>query len=843
MNIRSIPLCAILLISCLEATHVAQLDMQLIDRQDSMAGAPAGTVAGAPAGTVAGAPAGTVAGAPAGIIAGAPAGIVAGNFTDMMPTNVDMQIQSPIDSMTESPVLDMNIMDPFSDMHTTDDLSVQISDLAFQMQADMSNHDDMLILIDMTSTSQEMMVQTQDMMVQTQDMMPQITDMMVTAGMMQANDMMGAGMPMIDMQIPVCETGYMLSNQNGSSICIDINECFLNPCGPGVCVNDPGTYHCECPNGYLFILGRCEDIDECVMPNTCQVNSTCSNQIGSYRCLCNNGYQEDHGACVDIDECILQPNLCGNPTENRCINQIGSYTCDCQNGYAQNMNGACVDVNECDQPLSSPTNACNQICINQIGSYACDCQNGYQLDANQRTCIDIDECANLNPCDQRAICSNFPGSYQCACDAIRSPGYYGDGFTCQRLRQVAVGSHFQCVLTAENSDAKVYCWGDNAFGQLGDGTTQTRNSPSVQKPVLFGDLGTPIQIHLGDTFACALLQKNANYQVACWGDNQFGQVGQPAQIAWMTTPTLILKSDQTPLSMNQLPISLKLGSQHACVLTSPFGTVSCWGNNTKAQLGLGHRNPTYLATNMLTASQGFQQILEVDLGDQFTCLLVINQNQQKEIRCVGETGKIQPSLATNLVGADCLTGTAPNETSTCINQPSTPIAMPVGITPVDRLACGLNHVIFQGLNSATNTLSYYAFGENTKGQLGNNSNQYSFFPVLVSVTWGAKQVDQVVAAGNNGYMLMTDDTLYATGDNAQGQLLIQNLTQKITYTSAQSNLVQFEAGNGRACALVLENQISVLKCGGGSHLPDLGIGGCVGGCRFVDYTLKPVIWQ
>ena len=230
------------------------------------------------------------------------------------------------------------------------------------------------------------------------------------------------------------------------------------------------------------------------------------------------------------------------------------------------------------------------------------------------------------------------------------------------------------------------------------------------------------------------------------------------------------------------------------------------------------------------------------MGDQHTCLLV-NQNQQKEIRCVGETGKIQPSVASNTLGADCLTGIAPNVSSACLNQPSTAISMPIGITPVDRLTSGLNHLIFQGLNSGINALGYYAFGENTKGQLGNNTNQYSFFPVLVSVTWGAKQVDQVIAAGNNGYLLMTDDTLYSTGDNAQGQLLIQNLTQKLTYTSAQSNLLQFEAGVARACGLVLENQLAVLKCGGGSHLPDLGIGGCPGGCRFVDYTLKPVIWQ
>jgi alpha-tubulin suppressor-like RCC1 family protein len=676
---------------------------------------------------------------------------------DMHLTSFDLSL-NPNDSMIST--IDMALENPI-DMAISVDMRMQLTDMRIQSDMMVQPTDMMLSLTDIMVQPTDMMVQPTDMMVQPTDMMVQPTDMMV-----QPADMM-----IIDMQIPTCEPGYVLSNQG-------------------------------------------------------------------------------LGPCIDVNECLVNPNPCGDPIANRCVNEIGSYRCECQNAYVKDMNGLCVDLNECDQPLSSPINPCQQSCQNQVGSYQCACLPGYRLDANQTTCSDIDECMENAPCDQRATCFNFPGSFQCSC---QRPGDYGDGFSCQTLKQVGVGINFQCVLTNQltpNTEAKVYCWGDNTFGQLGDGTNQNRNSPTPSKPVLFGALGNPVWLELGDTFACALLEKNASFQVACWGNNAFGQVGQPAQTLWMNTPSLILKADQTPLSsdFNNLAFisiqdMLKLGSHHACFLPTTQGlSVQCWGNNTKAQLGNGSTNFTHLATEMQTNNQGFQQVLALALGDQHTCLLV-SQNQQKEIRCVGETAKIQPSVASNAIGADCLTGIAPNVSSTCLNQPTTPISMPIGITPVDRLTSGLNHLIFQGLNSGSNTLAYYAFGENTKGQLGNNTNQYSFFPVLVSVTWGAKQVDQVIAAGNNGYLLMTDDTLYATGENAQGQLLIQNLTQKLTYTSAQSNLLQFEAGIGRACGLVLENQVPVLKCGGGSHLPDLGIGGCPGGCRFVDYTLKPVIWQ
>ena len=70
------------------------------------------------------------------------------------------------------------------------------------------------------------------------------------------------------------------------------------------------------------------------------------------------------------------------------------------------------DINEC----STLNGGCNQVCTNQVGSFQCECLRGYRLSPDQRTCADINECAEQKPCDaQHGVCTNVRGSYKCSC--------------------------------------------------------------------------------------------------------------------------------------------------------------------------------------------------------------------------------------------------------------------------------------------------------------------------------------------------------------------------------------------------------------------------------------------
>ena len=98
------------------------------------------------------------------------------------------------------------------------------------------------------------------------------------------------------------------------------------------------------------------------------------------------------------------------------------------------------------------------------------------------------------------------------------------------VRAIDAASSMTCALI---TDGTMYCWGDNRYGQLGDGTTDVRWTP-VQVTNLTGVAG----IAAGGSHTCALTTTG---EVRCWGENWAGQLGDgtttnslvPVAVAWI----------------------------------------------------------------------------------------------------------------------------------------------------------------------------------------------------------------------------------------------------------------------------------------------------------------------
>jgi hypothetical protein len=78
---------------------------------------------------------------------------------------------------------------------------------------------------------------------------------------------------------------------------------------------------------------------------------------------------------------------------------------------------------------------------------------------------------------------------------------------------ISAGDYHSCASLA---DGTARCWGENIYGQVGDGTTTNRLSP-----VLPAGLGAAVSVTSGGRHACALWLGG----LKCWGSNSYGQLG------------------------------------------------------------------------------------------------------------------------------------------------------------------------------------------------------------------------------------------------------------------------------------------------------------------------------
>jgi alpha-tubulin suppressor-like RCC1 family protein len=131
---------------------------------------------------------------------------------------------------------------------------------------------------------------------------------------------------------------------------------------------------------------------------------------------------------------------------------------------------------------------------------------------------------------------------------------------------LAAGNSHSCA----ESGRRLLCWGDNRFGQLGDGTTESRLDPT---PV-GGLSGLPVSVVAGASHTCALL---ADGTAHCWGQNLHGQLGDSSTTN-AATPV--------PVAGGLLFTRLVAGGAVTCGRTVD-GDEYCWGLNQSGQLGDG----------------------------------------------------------------------------------------------------------------------------------------------------------------------------------------------------------------------------------------------------------------
>ncbi|MGB2286624.1 MAG: RCC1 domain-containing protein, partial [Poseidonia sp.] len=101
----------------------------------------------------------------------------------------------------------------------------------------------------------------------------------------------------------------------------------------------------------------------------------------------------------------------------------------------------------------------------------------------------------------------------------------------------------------------VSCWGYGYYGQLGNGGTSQQNTPTLTSSL--GTGRTAVALSSGQYHTCAILDNGA---VSCWGDGSYGQLGNGGT-SGKTTPTLT-----SSLGTGRTAVALSSGGYHTCAI-------------------------------------------------------------------------------------------------------------------------------------------------------------------------------------------------------------------------------------------------------------------------------------
>ena len=146
------------------------------------------------------------------------------------------------------------------------------------------------------------------------------------------------------------------------------------------------------------------------------------------------------------------------------------------------------------------------------------------------------------------------------------------------ISHISAGDSAVCAV---DSNGLVYCWGLNASGQLGNGTTDDALSPvQVNAEANLSSQSAP-DVSVGGAFACARTDMGL---ASCWGDGSQGQLGNAATND-SNVPVDVWQSDKSVLK-DVTFAQLSAGYSHTCVI-STVARAYCWGLNDYGQLGTG----------------------------------------------------------------------------------------------------------------------------------------------------------------------------------------------------------------------------------------------------------------
>lgn len=341
-----------------------------------------------------------------------------------------------------------------------------------------------------------------------------------------------------------------------------------------------------------------------------------------------------------------------------------------------------------------------------------------------------------------------------------------------RFLTVGGGLFHTCAVTARGLAA---CWGDNAWGKLGDGSLFSSDTPLLVR----GALGLAFSLG-GGHHSCA----TASGAIYCWGANFSGQIG-------VGDPSALPKPIATRMPLPGTPAAMAIGNRHTCALNHE-GTVYCWGGGFFGQLGSTpsefcsfSNEPCHRAPHPISAAGPFAS---VTTGIEHSCAIAFDG----QAYCWGRNDN----------------GQLGDGTQTSRGAPA-PVA---GGRSWRQLAAGNLHTC--GLTTQGQA---YCWGSNIFDHLGTGGTPLeSFVPIAVA---GGLTFRELTSGSNHTCGLVEDGTVYCWGLSIFGQGGAATRSLSVPTALPGRRFLTVEAGGFHTCGI---GQDGLLYCWGLNEDGQLG---------------------
>ena len=315
-------------------------------------------------------------------------------------------------------------------------------------------------------------------------------------------------------------------------------------------------------------------------------------------------------------------------------------------------------------------------------------------------------------------------------------------------------------------DGKVFTWGDNTYGQLGNGTVITSDEP-VEATFPEGTIIT--QIAAGENHNVAL---DSNGNVWTWGRNNKYQIGNTRE------------NQYTPYKVSNLPKVIKIaaGNNNTMVITEN-NELYAWGLNAYGDLGLG----TYTNKVLPKKVKGVHDIIDISGGKSHYIVL----NRAGEVFATGSNLYGQLGIGNNEIGK--------------INEfQKVEIKDKIGTIDAGDIS-----------NIATTVDGYvYTWGGNTYSTLGTEDKENKNVPTKLK---DVKNIRQASTGKTHTILRDGNNNVYVTGTNSNGQLGLGTTENKTTFE--QNTLINnvIRVSSGDTYTVFLKEDGSVWACGDYNH--------------------------